>query len=604
MAREPGDKLGVKLSRLVVANHLALRRQLAPIEARISAAAAQELIDRAGVEVAGLWRPIIGGALDHHGDSMPPELAHVFSRMASGEHQWEAIAGNAAAASTSAISSVLTNYLFPITSALNRVAPQIPVDAQTAAQAQAAGILTQGGAETTAAEWGITPNSYQIMYQLAQSVPGAPLLYDLRNRGKISDADLHYWLTRAALPPSLIDSIADLRIQLLSPADAALAVLRGNMTLDDGLAAAAANGVSADVFNVLIGNTGEPLALEEMLLLFRWGKMDRPTLERGIKQSRVRDEWIPFAEMLGIVPPSGAEVIDAVIRGQISDAEARDRWHVAGGDPSWYESAKTSAARPPAPGQLAEMAHRGIIPWTGTGPNVISFQQGIYEGDTKDKWEPALAAAAVYHPPPREISTLVKEGGMTQDEAEKLWAEAGLPPDLIHIYWQASHYTRTSAIHELAQGEIIQLYTDRAITRKEALSMLESVNWTPTDATWLLDIADLKVERTFLEKAINKIYSLYIGWKIDKTAATKALADLEVPATQAAQLTTLWDLERAANLKVLTPSEITDAWYYNLIGPDEAVTLLERDGYTAYDAWLLLNIKNKGPIKDFPKPKG
>ena len=602
MAREIGDKLGPRLSRLTIAHTIATRKALAPIEAKISAAAAQSVIDKAGLEFASLNQPIVHRLIAAHADDMDPDVLRYLERASSGEHQWEAISGNLAMGATSALSSVLSNYLFAITGPLNSVFRNLPVDFQTGAAAAAAGLVSYDDADSNAGAWGQTPAAFQIAYLLAQAIPGGPQLYDLHNRGLISDQEMTGWLTRSGLPAELIPLIAKLGIQLLAPADAALAVLRGNMSESDGLAVAAANGLTAADFNILIGNTGEPLALEEMLLLYRWGKMDKQTLEKGILQSRVRDEWIPYAEMLGIVPPSGAEIIDAVIRGQIDDAEAQNRWHIAGGDPTWYQTAKTSAANPPSPTELAQMARRGLIPWEGTGPDVVSFQQGIYEGDTKDKWEPILRANTVYYPPPREIATLVKEGGMTQDEAEHYWAMAGLEPALAHQYWLAAHYNRTSTVHELAQGEIIALYTDKAIGEQEALSMLLSINWTKTDAQWLIDIANLKAARAILEKAISKIYALYIAYKLTKQQATAALAELDVPASQAGQLTTVWDLERGANVKALTAAEITDAWYYQLVPPAEAQQMLQDMGYTAYDAWLLLNIKNKGPITDYPAP--
>lgn len=604
MARDIGDKLGPRLSSLFLTHNLALRRQLAPLEAKIAAAATQQLIDQAGVEVAGLWRPITRAVLQHHGDNMPAALAHIFSRMESGQHQWEAISGNLQMASTSALSSVLSNYLFPITGPLNQVSPNLPVDAQTGAAAVAAGLASYDLGVQNAAVWGNREDAFSIMYQLAQAVPGGAVLFDLRNRGLITDQDLNYWLTRAAVPPSLIGPVADTRFQLLSPADAALAVLRGNMTLDAGTAAAASAGVTANDFNILIGNTGEPLALEEMLLLYRWGKMDKATLERGILQSRIRDEWIPYAEQLGIIPPSGAEIIDALVRGQISQSEAEERWKVTGGDPTWFQTAYTSSSNPPSPTQLGEMAHRGIIPWHGTGPDAISFQQGIFEGDVKDKWEPYFEKLAVYQPPPREVSTLVKEGGLTQDQAESYWQAAGLTPELAHIYWTAAHYQKTTAIHELAQGEIVKLYTDRGISRDEALKLLESINWTATDAEYLLDIADFRLAAAAVEGAISKLKTLFVSYKIPESQVKSALAEIDVPATQAEQLISVWQLEREANLKTLTAAEITDAWYYQLVDPTTAQGMLESLGYTPYDAWLLLNIKNKGPIQNFPKPAG
>lgn len=602
MARDPGEKLGARLSQLMLRHNLALRAQLAPLEAKIAAAGQRINIDLAGEEIAGLWRPITRAVLAAHGDQMPPELAHLFTRMESGQHQWEAIAGNLQMASTSAFSSVLSNYLFPVTAALNEASPILPVDSATGAAAVAAGLAPYSTGQNNAARWGNEPDAFQIMYQLAQAIPGGAQLFDLRNRGLISPADLNYWLRRAALPPELIDALAQLHVQLLAPADAALAVLRGNMTAAEGYAVAARNGLTAADFDVLVGNTGEPPAVEEMLLLARRGLVDDATLDRAILQSRIRDEWLPYVKLLSVEPPSAADVLNATVQGQISPAESLKRFLEAGGDPTWYKAALDSTANSPAPVELAQLANRGIIPWDGQGPQVVSWTQGFLEGRWKDKWMAAYRALAVYHPPPREIATLVKEGGITQDQATQLWEQAGLTPELAHTYWVAAHYQKTSTVHQLAQSEITRLYTDQAISRDQAKAMLESVNWTDTDAEWLLDIADLQVATKALEGAISKIKALYVAWKIDDSVARPALATLDVPATQAQFLLQVWGYERDANVKTLTAAEITDAWFYQLIDAPTAQAELQAIGYTAHDAWLLINIKAKGPIPDYPDP--
>jgi hypothetical protein len=602
MARQAGDKLGPRLISLAVQHNVGLRAQLAPIEAKIHAAATKQLIDQAGEEVAGLWRPITRGVLAHYGDALPAELAHIFGRMESGTHQWESIAGNLQMASTSALSSVLSNYLFPITGPLNQINTNLPVDAQTGASAVAAGLASYSQGVGNAAVWGIRADAFEIMYKLAQQLPGAAQLFDLSNRGLITNAQLFDWLRRSGLPVELIDGIASLAIQVIAPADAALAVLRGNMALADGYRVAKANGLTNPDFDILIGNTGEPPALEELLMLWRRGKITTSTLDRGIRQSRVRDEWVDVVHMLAVEPPSAADVLNALVQGQIGQAEAATRFAESGGDPTWFETAYHSTANSPAPVQLAEMANRGIIPWTGTGPTTVSWQQGFLEGRWKDKWAPAYKQLAVYHPPPREIATLVREGGITQDEAMRLWEQAGLTPELAHVYWTSAHYAKTSAAHALAQSEIIRLYTDKAISRDTAAGMLESVHWTKTDAEWLLDIADLAAIRAALESATGKIRALFIAYKITEQTARSALSALEVPASQADQLVKIWALERGANIKTLTAAEIVDAEFYSIIDIPTAQAELEAIGYTPHDAWLLINIKAKGPIDGYPDP--
>lgn len=604
MPREPGEKLGARLSQLMLRHNLALRAQLAPIEAKIAAAGTQQVIDRAGAEVASLYRPLITSLIEGRASDMHPVMLDFLQRTASGEHQFESIAGGLQMAGTSALSSVLSNYLFPVTSGLNLGFRNLPVDAQTAAAAAAAGLTSPDEAAFTAGAWGYVPAAAQVMYQLAQQVPSPPQIYQLYNRGLIDRPGAVYWLQRSGIPPQLIEAVLALAGQVLDPADAALAVLRGNMTQADGYAAAAASGVSREVFDILVGNTGEPPAIEEMLLLNRRNLLSEPLLDRAILQSRIRDEWLPYVKLLTVTPPSAAEVLNATVQGQIPAAESVRRFAEAGGDPTWYQAALDSTANSPAPVELAQMANRGIIPFNGKGPGVVSWEQGFLEGRWKDKWEAAYRAAAVYHPPPREIATLVREGGITQDEAMTLWQQAGLSADLAHVYWTAAHYQKTSAVHELAQGEITRLYTDRAITRDEAMAMLESDRWTPGDANWLLDITDLALARSLLEKAVAKIGALFIAWKITAAAARSALAALEIPATEQAMRISVWTLERGSNVRTLTSAEITDAWYYQLTDPATAQAMLEAIGYTPHESWLLLNIKNKGPIAGYPDPGG
>lgn len=604
MARELGDKIGPRLASLVRSHTLATRTALAPLEARIAAAGTQHVIDRAGRETADHYRPLIAELLKLDPD-MPGWLTDYLTETASGQHQWRSIAGTIGLSSASgAISTVINNMLGPSVRALVRTAPSLDLDPQTAAAAAAAGLVSFADAAYSGAGQGFSEGPMLVLRDLAQTIPGAPDLHDMHNRGLIGEQLLTEYLGRLALPPDLIGPVKGLGRQLLSPADAALAVLRGNMDEAAGRAIAAANGMSSADFDVLIGNTGEPPAIEEMLMLWRRGRIDTPTLDRAIRQSRVRDEWIPAIHDLSVEPPAQADVLEALVQGELTEAQARQRFAEAGGDPTYFDTAFRTRANSPAPGQLAEMLNRGIIAEHGTGPDAVTFEQGFREGRWKDKWEPQFRALAVYLPPPREISTLVKEQGLSQDQAIGLWEQHGMTPELAHAYWTAAHYQRTSAQHTLAASEIERLYFDQAIDLATATTMLGGIGWTETDAAWLLDLTDIKREQSYLERAIAKISALYVAHKITSAQASSALATLEVPSSQAAHLVKTWDLEAALNVRTLTAAELVDSWFYNLASPQQVAAQLQGIGYTPHDAWLLLSIKNHGPIDGFPDPGG
>jgi hypothetical protein len=94
----------------------------------------------------------------------------------------------------------------------------------------------------------------------------------------------------------------------------------------------------------------------------------------------------------------------------------------------------------------------------------------------------------------------------------------------------------------------------------------------------------------------------YVAHKIDQPTATTMLSNLGVPAGQVDQLITGWTIDRNANLKLLTPAQITDAFEYEILSQDEAQASLEADGYTPFDAWTLLSIKAKNPLPGQPAP--
>lgn len=602
MARELGDKLGVRLARLVTAHHVAVRQAMAPLEARIRAAGTQQVIDRAGREVAGHYADIIGQLLAADGD-MPDWLSEHLQRTASGTHQWQAIAGVAGLTGiTGGLGTIMTNYLAPAVQVLVSASPQLQLDQNAAATAAARNFVSADYGAQLAAQAGFNRGQFDLLYNMALAYPDAGTAQQLLNRGLIDEPGFEALMAWQGYQAEMWPKLAAMAQALISPADAALAVLRGDITADQGTAIAAANGYTAADFDLLVGNTGEPPAMEEMLMLWRRGQISEETLDRAITQSRVRDEWVPVVKLLAVEPPSGADVINALVQGQIDQETAQARWAQSGGDPTWFATAFGSAANSPAPVQLAEMANRGIIPWDGTGPQATSWQQGFYEGRWKDKWAPAYRQLAVYMPPPREVATLVKEGGMTKDEAMAYWQKSGLTPELAAMYYQATGSDTTAALHALSQSQIVKLYSDKAISRDEALAMLEGIDWSPANAEYLLDLADMALAEKMLSSAISKVRGLYIAWKIDKNAAAAALATLEVPASQAQQLLAIWGLEQADNVRTLTPAEITDAWFYQLMPVEQAATMLQQAGYTPYDAWVLLNVKNKGPITGFAQP--
>lgn len=602
MAARTGDKVGPRIADLVANYTLAARRHMAPYEAQVHQTANWANISRMGKEVADHWAPMLRAAAAVPDDAMHPLMRQFLLEAASGKHQLKSLGGILFGGISSALGGAINNAIAPLAYETIRLNPQLAPDPGTLAQLRAARTINDDDLSWWGRAGGLNNALLRAMLDAAYAVPGASDVLDILNRGDITEAEATLVLQRSGLRPELVRPVLASRFQLLAGADIALALLRGNIDKAHADQLAAKQGITPDVLNLLTLNTGEPPGIMDMVSLWRRGKISRDRLVRAILQSRVRDEWVDAIELLAVQPPTTEEALQALVQGELTQPEAQRRYAEAGGDPTFFETAYKTRANSPAPGQLAEMANRGIIPWDGRGPDVTTFSQGFVEGRWKNKWEPAFRRLAIYLPPPREVATLAREGAVTEAQAERLWEEHGLSPELAHTYWVSAHFQRTSHVHELARTEVTTLYFDQAIDHKQALAMLAKLRYPPADAEWILDITDLRRARAVHEAAIKKIVARYTSYKIDRTEASTALHQLDVPTAQTDQIILFAELEREANLKTLTAAEIESAWFYSLVTTKEALKMLENDGYTPLDAWIKLSIRAKGPVPGVRRP--
>lgn len=380
----------------------------------------------------------------------------------------------------------------------------------------------------------------------------------------------------------------------LSPAEAALGVLRGNITHGDGASIAGKSGIDGQDFDRMVANTGEPPAIEQMLFLQRREQLKDGDLEKAIRQSRVRDEWISTIEKLITHPITAGDAIDAVVASQIDEPTAKKIVYENGIDDAGYTILKNTRGRPPSPTELVEMVRRGHILMRGLGVDAITLEQGIHESDFKNKWEPVFEALTEYLPPPRTVTALLREGSIDAKTALDLFKKAGLSPELAAVYVASASHTKAATTKSLSQQTVTQLYEQKLITEQQATSMLEKLGLTAEEAAFTIQLGNLQHHQRILSAAISRIGSLFTGRKIELHDASAALDALGVPADQRDELLTTWQLERNASLKILSETSIAAAWKYNLFTDDEAMAALQAHGYTPYDSWVFLAIHNKG----------
>lgn len=377
--------------------------------------------------------------------------------------------------------------------------------------------------------------------------------------------------------------------QTLSPAEAALAEIRHNPHLADPAHEAAMSGLNGDRFKAMVYNTGEPIAVGEGLQLYRRGLMDLATLQTLVHQSRIRDEWFDDVLNLRYAPPGAGEVLAARVKSHLTDTEAKRKLSEAGIDPDNYDWLVATAGRPPGIDQMLHLWNRGAA-------TEADVEQAIAQSDINPHYTPFVKELRWYIPPVRSVMAMLRAGARTDAQATELFKENGVRPDDIPAYIAEGHHTRTAALRELSQSQVLRMYAARVMDRATAHARLVALRYPDADADLLLDFADDTRGEKLRDALITKVGALYTAHKLTKSEAALALNADAVPAEAQADLFHVWDIERTSFAPNLTVAQWQQALRRGLVTHDDFTARMGTFGYNDTEADLLAGLA-------FPPPK-
>lgn len=456
-------------------------------------------------------------------------------------------------------------------------------DPATAADLAARQIITPTFGQSEAGGGGFDSTHWNELLDAAYIRPPWDVALRLWNRGYIAETDVNTALQYGGIPEYWWPALKELRQEILTPADWALAALRGAVSEADALAGAAQWGISADSFNTLMLNTGEPPGLMQLLEAYRRGFIDQPTLELGIRQSRVRDQWIPTIEALRYVPMSTANAANAVVRGYLSDAQGADIAQQNGLEPDHWQYVLESNGRPPSHEQLATLYLRGII-------TQAQFEQGIRESDIKDKYIQDVFDLRVKFLPLFEARTLLNAGEITGATFSEQLLVQGYEQSVIDEILAAAGTGKKATAKHLTASDYTDLYTDGILNRADTITGLESIGYNASDANSILDIADAKVTNAIVKQQVSNVREQFNRYKLTQAEALSELQTIGLQTAQANQLVAAWDAVRPDGTRSLTEAQILKAAKDGYITTDDAHNRLRGLGLSDTDATLLVTI--------------
>lgn len=500
---------------------------------------------------------------------------------------------------------------------------KVRLDPADAAEAVLRSYMTEDQATEQVGPQGYDPALFRVLTDLAGDAIGPEQAAEaLRRKYIVKDG-------RGAASTSYEQAIAESRLHnkwgpilyeltraLLSPPDAASAVVRNFMDRGDAEALADLQGVDAETFGTMVDLSGDapgPQQLAEALrrhLIERDGTGAASTsFMQGIAEGRLHDKWAPMIEGLSKLWPTPVDAIDALVKGQIPADQGKALYQLLGGDDQFYEWLLHSAGEGPSPLEAADLAYRGLIPWTGVGPEVTSYDQAVRESRYRDKWTEFYRQLAEYVPAPSEAITFAAHRAISQEQAIELFRKRAIPEAWIPAFVNEIDLTELSEYRGLTQTAVVGMYYSHLIDRQRATELLATLHVTDAAAGMLLDYADMQQVMDSLQRSVQRIAQLYTGRKISTATAREALVRLKIPSSSVEDIIETWELQAEASVVTLTTAQIADAWYYKVFTVAEAMEELEALGMTSYDAWAFLSIKNKAPLpgkpeRDVAKPPG
>jgi hypothetical protein len=515
-----------------------------------------------------------------------------------------------------ALGAALAPYLSQLQQDVNARTPVEPIPVGDLADAVVRNYMTLAEASTEAAKAGLSAEKFAALVPLHADAPGPQQLAAGLLRGLIQEsgtganaATFEQGIREGRLADKWAPLIKGLSDAILSAPDAASAVVRNFLTEAEGQSTAAKSGVSASTFATLVALSGDAPGPQQLAEALRRGAIPESgtgsgstSFTQGIAEGRLSDKWAPVIKALSLDWPTPVAALSAQLKGAFSGDEGRAMYEKLGGDPQFYDWLLFGEGSAPTPNEAADMARRGIIPQSGTGPDVVSYEQAFLEGPWRNKWSNAFWQYSQFIPTAREVITLLKDGAVDKTTAAAWMKRAGADDATTAAFIAEADTSLLSDYKGLTTSAVLNMYYNRLISSDDATNILTSLHVSAAAAPLMLAYADMQRAIAQQNSAVSRVGSLYAARKITAATAKQSLLTLQVPAAAVDDIMATWQLENSINVKTLTESQIASAWEYGIMDDNTALTELQNIGYTPYDAWVILSLKAKAALPGQPQP--
>lgn len=380
----------------------------------------------------------------------------------------------------------------------------------------------------------------------------------------------------------------------LSPGidSAVQAVVTGKVDQGTAYKWAKDNGYEQGVVNDLADLAKPTAPLGSLIELWR-----RKIIGAGLVESQLKDTGFDGVMASALMTlkeqiPSAELAINAYTQNQLTEGQVLHVFEQNGIDASNFPWIAATNGQSPGVDLVLELLNKRLI-------SEGEARTAVLESPIKNKYLEAMMKARFRIPPMEQTISMVRRGAYTAAEATENLGKLGyFPADIAKLVkWATTE--KLAPEHDVTQGMIVDGYRIGLLPRDKAATMLASLNYDAAEAKYILDVADAKKAQQQLDRAVSRVHSSYVAWRITDHEAGDSLDKLKIPAALRDDLIEEWNVERDVNSKHLTAAQIVDAFKKEFVDLKGATDRLLAIGYDPPDAKILIQLK----VPDAYEPK-
>lgn len=395
----------------------------------------------------------------------------------------------------------------------------------------------------------------------------------------------------------------------LSAAEAAAAVVSGQIPPERGFAYAARAGVPDADFRVMLDTAGQTLAPGQLLDLLNRREIDQTDVERFLRESNLKDKFIPLLLKLRFNLLGASDYI----RFAVKDVYTKDNKLAADLQQDFPEQVADKLSRLgyapedalgawmahwelPSPTQVYEMYHRNLI----GEAEVIDY---LKQADYSPKWRDNLLKIS-FNPLTRvDVRRAYKLGVVTLEQVAKTYRDLGYDKanaEILAEFTKQDADTERVQERELLVGPVktsaLAMYKARRISEDQLRQVLANLKYPKETVDRFIADIEFVREQDHREDIAAALKSAYVKALRTRDDTIILLRQAGWDGEALDQLLETWDLLRAVTelqphqvaTRDLTKAEIVTAYAERVISPETASTQLVALGYDQNETDILL----------------